>query len=285
MKGGAGRRRTPFDAHAALRGETEHALALLAQPPLTDESIHAFRQTLKRARALLRLLRDAVSDSAYVRENTCLRDAARPLARARDAAVMLDLIDELLAARKMRRYRPTLLRLRAQFRKSHERLLAGARAKRTMGRMRRLLGQSLQRTAHWRMPRDTRPVYASGLRRIYRKGRNELEAALAQGGAGALHEWRKQVKYLGVALALVAPALPRSSSKAAVAEEIARRLGDDHDLAVLATRLRRMAAGRALTSKLEGRRGKLQKRAVELARRLYKRTPDRFAVRLQIIKP
>lgn len=271
MERQSGRRRVTFDARAALRGDIEYALALLAQPPLTDESIHAFRQALKRARASLRLLRDAVSDAAYGRENACLRDAARPLARARDAAVMLDLLDELLASRKLRRYRPTFLRLRAQFRRSHARLMAGARNQRVAGKMRRLLEQSLRRTAHWRLPRDAGAVYADGLRRIYRKGRDALQAVPAQGGAGALHEWRKQVKYLGTALVLAVPASSRRAKARAVGDEIARQLGEHHDLSLLAAHSRRTRAGRAVAAKLDARRRKLRKRAIKLSRRLDER--------------
>lgn len=271
MERRSGRRRAPFDARAALRGEIEDAMALLARPPLTDESIHAFRQALKRARASLRLLRDAVSETAYATENACLRDAARPLARARDAAVTLDLLDELLASHKMRRYRPALLPLRAKVRQSHARSMARAGDRRVAGKMRRRLEQSLGRTAHWRMPRDPLPVYASGLRRIYRRGRDALESALARGSASALHEWRKQVKYLGATLVLAVPASSRRARAQAVTDEIARRLGEHHDLTLLAGQLRRTSGARGLASKLDEKRRKLRKRAIKLSRRLDER--------------
>jgi len=285
VKERAGRARPPLDVRAALRGEIEQALALLARAPLADPSIHAFRQTLKRARAALRLLRAAVPTAAYAAENAQLRDAARPLAQVRDAAVLLELLDELLGSRKMRGHRATLARLRTRLRRSHARLLAAARAARVKAGMQRRLEQSLGRTSGWRLPRDPLPVYVSGLKRLYRKGRNGLDRALTPGSAAALHEWRKQVKYLGAALALVAPALPRGAKRRKAADEIARRLGDDHDLAMLARALRRADADRALVSKLEDRRRKLQKRARKLARRLYQRPPARFASGLQKIRP
>ena len=268
MKRRAGRRGVPVDARAALRGEIEQALALLARPSLTDDSIHALRQGLKRARAALRLGRDAVPDVAYEKENKSLRDAARPLARARDSAALLELMEELLASRKLRRYRPVFVRVRAALRQSHARLLLAARGARTIGRMRRLLEGSLERTARWRLPRDARLVYRGGLRRIYRKGCEELHTALAQERPQALHEWRKQVKYLGAALAIATPGAARERKAMKVADEIARRLGDDHDLAMLTAALRRTAADRALKGKLEKKRQRLQKRAIKLARRL-----------------
>ena len=267
-----------LDIRPALRGEIERALGLLSRErALDDEAIHAVRQALKRARAALRLLRDAVTDAAYRRENRSLRDAARPLAPARDAAVMLDLVDELMAGRKLRRHRALLARLRAEFREAHARSLSRARAARASRAMRALLEQTLERTAHWRLPRDPRPVYRTGLQRIFARGRDELQAALTRDSAAALHEWRKQAKYLGTALSLVTG---ERTKAAKAANEIARRLGDDHDLAALGAALGRTADARALRARLEEKRGKLQKRAVKLARRLYRQSPDRFAARL-----
>jgi hypothetical protein len=260
-----------------LRADIERALALL-EAPLTDEAIHRVRQALKRARAALRLLREAISEAAYARENGCLRDAARPLAAARDAKVMLDLVDEMLTLRKMHRHRSDLVRLCAPLRKAHARQLAAARAKAAVAKIRRLLEHSLQRIARWRLPSDPRPIYRNGLRRIYAKGRSELRIALEQGTASALHEWRKQVKYLGAALAIVAPARRAKARKAAA--EIASRLGDDRDLAMLAAILRRSGAASELLAKIEKKRGSLQKRSIKLARRLYKRAPDRFIARI-----
>jgi hypothetical protein len=276
VKGGAGRRPPP-DARAALRSEIERAVALLEKRRLSDESVHGVRQALKRARAALRLLHDAVPEAAYARENAALRDAARPLASARDACVMLALVDEMIAARKMRPYRPVLVRLRAKLREAHARCMSAARADRALRSMRNRLEQSLERTAHWRLPRDARSVYLGGLRRIYERGQRELETARARGSASALHEWRKQVKYLGVAMDLLSGGKPRAAKPHRLAVEAARQLGDDHDLAALAAALRRMRADADLIAKLEQRRRKLQKRALRRGRRLFDPAPARFA--------
>jgi hypothetical protein len=267
-----------IDARAALRGEIERALVLVsAKRSLDDEDIHKVRQALKQARAALRLLRDAVTDADFRRENRSLRDAARPLASARDLAVMLQLVEGLMAARKLRRYRSLLAALRLRLRASHAERMALVRTARITCALRAHLEQSLERTAHWRLPGDPRRVYRAGVLRIYARGRDDLHVALARDSAAALHEWRKQAKYLGAALALLAC----DRAKAKAANEIARRLGDDHDLALLGGRLGRSAEGRALKARLEKKRRKLQKRAVKLARRLYKPSPERFAAALR----
>ncbi|NIS31707.1 MAG: CHAD domain-containing protein, partial [Actinobacteria bacterium] len=66
-------------ARADLRPATEQHF---------DGGIHDARKKLKRLRALLRLVRDDIGDSAYHNENVVLRDTARTLAGMRDAGVL-----------------------------------------------------------------------------------------------------------------------------------------------------------------------------------------------------
>lgn len=272
-----------MDVRAALHGEIELARQLLARRDLDDEAIHRLRQALKRARGALRLLRDAVSEAAYRKENAALRDAAAPLAAARDAAVMLGVVEEMMVDRRLRPHRPALGRLRARARETHARALARAQEARAMRKMGTRLERALDRTAHWRMPRNPQPVYWRGLLRIYGAGKEALENVLAQGSTAARHEWRKQVKYLGASVSLIAQHSRHGAKAVKIARELGRVLGNDHDLAVLAAALRRVRADAALLVEIEQRRRKLQKRALELGRRLYKRSPDRFAARLRDI--
>src|SRR5437763_13387486 len=58
-------------------------------------AVHAARKSVKKERALLRLMRGSVDGSRRRRENAALRDAARRLSGARDADVMIETLDEL----------------------------------------------------------------------------------------------------------------------------------------------------------------------------------------------
>src|SRR5262245_45497590 len=53
--------------------------ALRGNQPLSDAAVHGARKQLKKARADLRLLRQALAPQTYHYENTALRDVARPL--------------------------------------------------------------------------------------------------------------------------------------------------------------------------------------------------------------
>ncbi|HEY2158704.1 MAG TPA: CHAD domain-containing protein, partial [Isosphaeraceae bacterium] len=79
-----------------IRGQIDKALDELANPTEPAETVHSARKRLKRLRALLRLARDGMDRATYGREKERLRDAARPLAEARDAAVLVATLDHLV---------------------------------------------------------------------------------------------------------------------------------------------------------------------------------------------
>ena len=272
---------------AAACGEIADALQVLwTQGRPRDEAVHQVRKDLKKARAALRLLRDAVGEAAYSRENIELRDAARPLSALRDATVGLEVARELIAKEKNPARRAKLLELRrrlhAERLQSREKLLRRA----ALAEIEQALEHAGQRVEYWRVPLDDRPVLRASFERVYRKGRKALKKARAAASTESLHESRKQVKYLREALAVVADgASGRAAKLAKRAEAVADRLGDDHDLAVLEAKLAALPANSSkaeqkLRARIEARRRKLQKSALKKARRLYRRKPAAFLDRV-----
>jgi CHAD domain-containing protein len=256
------------DARGALAAELAHARALLqGRRAVDDRTAHALRRSMKRARTLLRLLREAAGERAYRRENRALRDAARTLAPLREARVLLQTLARLGALRH-----PALAPLRRE-------AAATLRRPPPAAPLDAILAASAQRIGRWRLPRPPHPGLAAGLERIYRRGRKALRRARAGGAEPALHELRKQAKSLGAALAFLRPAgLEGARRLLERARRIGADLGDAHDLATLARRARPLPP--ALHARLEKRRGKLQRRALKDARALYRQKPARFAARL-----
>ena len=268
----------------ALCDEIAAALeALWERRRPNDASMHEVRKDLKRARAALRLLRDAVGDAAYERENLELRDAARPLSGVRDAAVALEVVRWLLDKEKKPARRQKLVELRRRLLEERER----ARRKLFGGPKLAAIESSLQeagvRAEYWRYPAHDAPLRA-GLERLYRKGRKALKTARSKGSTESLHESRKQVKYLEQALAIAANGSRRLRKLSRRARKVAERLGDDHDLAMLEARLAalpaRSKAQRKLIARIEARRAKLQKKALRLARRMYRGKAAAFVDRV-----
>lgn len=244
------------------------AAALGRRPPSRD-AVHDIRRELRRARAGLRLAREAVGRRAFAVENRRLRDAARPLAAARDADVLLESIDRLLRrdlppaeARWLRRLRGAARREQAEVRRALDnRMLDGVAESIRLAQL---------RIARWRLPHDPGVAAAAGLKRIQRNVRARLETAERTPTDPALHELRKQVKYLAAALRLLPTlGLPQRGKAAARADRVAHLLGEDHDFAML--RRRFSGAGRELVARVARRRHKLQKKALKEARRLCRR--------------
>ena len=266
---------------AALCDEIADALAALwEQRRPNDEAMHQVRKDLKRARAALRLLRDAVGEAAYARENVELRDAARPLAGVRDAVVALGVLRELLRKEKKPARRAILREVRRSLHeerlRERDKLLRGWK----LAGLESALHDAGARAEYWRFPLDDAPVLRTGFERVYRKGRKALKQARSEGSTRSLHESRKQVKYLQQAVAIAAGGSRRLKKLAKRAESVADRLGEDHDLAAVQAKLAafpgRTKAERKLIARIEARRARLQKKALRQARRLYRKKPTAF---------
>jgi CHAD domain-containing protein len=278
-------------------GQLDRAIELLSDDAITPEerAIHDTRKALKRLRALLRLLRNALGEQQFAQEYGILRDAARRLAGARDAQVMLSTLDALLQRhpRKLAR-RTAMIELR--------KLLDVERAAATQ----RALGDGLtraevldelrglrERVKHWDLPeRPSIAVVESDLRRLYRQGRrrhrriDRMDPPTLD-GTRALHEWRKRVKDLRYSAEMLGlrPLARR-------ADTLGELLGEEHDLALLAALLpapgyapfedkRGKQARKALRKQIARRRRRLRKRTMREGERLYRRKPKKFTRRVR----
>ncbi len=266
------------DAITQLRGEagTEPA-----------DAIHEARKDMKKVRSALRLVRDALGDDVWRRENDHYREAARQLSSHRDAEILVEALDEL-----GERFGPTARdrfgALRGQLDEENraaqdngmlERTMAGAAAELAAGRS-RIDGLSLEG--------DDWELLAPGLHRTYRRGRKRLRAVEEEASVSNLHELRKRVKDLWYQLRLIREAdRPMIGALADHAHDLSDHLGDDHDLALLREQVKRRrdafaspADQRHLLQEIDQRRGELQFAAISLGERIYAEKPKKFRSRL-----
>ena len=216
-------------------------------------NIHAARKQLKRARATLRLLRAAIGDELYRRENVVARDSARPLSSARDDEVMSDALKGLAE-----RFGTTISAV------DMPKAAHGVSARR-LASIRAALKSAMTRAQAWRPDAQGWDSIATGLRSTYRRARRALRRARKDRAVEDLHEWRKQTKYLWHQLQILAPIAPGPVGE--LADEyhhLADYLGDEHDLAVLRSRVPASA-----TELVDRRREELQDKAFALGERLY----------------
>ena len=258
------------------------ALARLEQTRITDGAVHETRKALKKARAALRLLRCALEPAAYRAQNALLRDAGRCLSPLREPGSMLDALAALRKHAPETASRVNLDRVAKNLRAEKARAardLAGRRA--ALTKCIRLLKHSLARTEQPDFARIGAAPLLEGMRRIYRKGRRSLAQARESRDPAALHEWRKQTKYLLHALeTLYGARLGKAKKIGKRAEKLAERLGYDHDLDALGRRTQSLKTARSLKTTLQTliakRRAKLQEQAFSLGEKLYVDKPRRF---------
>lgn len=239
----------------------------------------------------MRLLRDGLGKKTYKKENTALRDAARPLSEARDGRVLLDALSSLVkyygapaTALPLSSFKRALTRRRTQARK---RVLGKSG---TLRHARKTLHEVRSRSDGWHVGRHGWSVLGAGLKRTYTKARHAFTRARARPTNENLHEWRKQTKYFWHQLQLFEP-LGRESRVAEFADlahKVEDFLGDDHDLAVLGERAEEArdtfpsTAGReALMTLIERYRAGLQQKALGLGLRLYEERPVVFTARIE----
>ncbi len=250
-----------------LRGKTDSS---------PEEAVHNARKDLKKLRALLRLARGELGESTFARENRTFRDAGRELAAARDSDVMLDTLKALDL--------PAGLGwdLRKAIQAHHARNGGGSRHVAAAGVV-SMLQNARRRVDDWPLEDDSFSALRDGLEGTYRRGRRDFKAAQANASVEALHQWRKRVKDLWYHHALLRTLWPPVMEAVGdQAHELADRLGDDHDLAVLADWIREHSgADPEFFDAVDRRRAELQAEAMTLGARLYADKPSAYVRRLR----
>jgi CHAD domain-containing protein len=264
-----------------LLRHVETAVKALRGGDPSDKQIHRARKELKRARANLRLLRDTVGQSAYIRENTALRDASRPLSGVRDAAILRETADKLISALRRGARRNLLLKVRRALEQARLEARAELRVRHAVRDSAVCLIAAATRMRKWRLDQSDTTSVCRGLQRIYRRGRKAFAIACADPTNENFHEWRKQVKYLGQSMeGWKANSANGTKRLVKRANQLADYLGDDHDLVVFEERLEKLDSPHpirpAITHDIARRRCDLRDNALKKGRWIFKAKPRSF---------
>lgn len=269
--------RRDLPSEGARRLADEELVAAIArlrgQDGSPDQRVHAARKSIKRVRALLRLLRSSMRKDRYRADNVALGDAARGLSAARDAAVAIATFDQLITQPDtlLAAVRQSLVvrSSNAGAAPDQPTLLAAADALETLRpRLTEDLGE-----LSW-------AVLEAGLEASYAGGRAAMRAAFAEPHDEAFHLWRKRAKDLWYqAQVLESSCTPQLRALTEMLAELGDLLGEDHDLAVLASAA---AASPALDERLQARHDELRDGARQLGRKIYAERPRAFLRRMKI---
>ena len=270
--------------------QLDYAVAALSGLRI-DIGIHEARKSLRRVRAILRLVRDPLGRAVYRAENIALRDAGRLIGGSRDATVMVETVIglgflyrdvlqpgafDLLGANLLERDK--LIRKRVSVDRIQEvvAVISRARERFAVWPTRGAVGEGF-------------PAVSDGIRRVYRRGRHRMDDAYQAGTSEAFHLWRKRVRYLRFEMTLLEGMWP-VVQQGIISDlaYLADALGAEHDLAELYRLLESEPemmpdenARHLLQGLLVRNRVRLQEAAAPVGARLYSEHPGDFVARLQ----
>ena len=231
-------------------GQFDRAIELLGTGTDVDAAVHSARKSMKRLRAILRLVRSEIGDTVYRAENGILRDTARLMAPMRDGQVMAAAVGGLREDFDGQLAPDALSGLEDALWQRHQ-----TRRRRVLedesvfpvvvGTLR----SARARYSAWPIetagiattdPYGRRPIadryesIAPGLARTYGRGRDEMDLAAREPTPHHFHQWRKRVKYLRHQVEVLDPLWPEMmSTYARTLDHLGEVLGEEHDLAVL----------------------------------------------------
>lgn len=263
------------------------------------DAVHESRKSIKKVRALLKLVKGELPERIYDFENKSMRDIGRLLAEMRSAQGVLNaaesvqgLYADLLAPGTFAAMVERLARRRDLIESKME------EDPHMLGRVVRSLERAYHRYGSWPTDPEARAVYGlgirdtyeavrPGLRGTYDDGRLGMVRAYRRGDPGDFHEWRKRVKDLRHQMEFLAPLWPEVVVGTAMTlNRLGDLLGEDNDLAELLGLLherpdlcpnpRERSLFRALASQ---RRNELQLASEILGRRVYAEQPKSVASR------
>ncbi len=266
------------------REQLEKALCEIKGLSHRDEgaAVHSTRKHIKRARALLRLVRRELGPEIFKGENQRLRDVARGFSGSRDARVQLQVLEKLRESAEQGEsaFPRTSAALETEI----------ADLADTFGDQQKEAATALQqicdRLEGWPLENLGADDLCAAVKRSYRRGRKSFRCASADPIAENFHTWRKRVKDLWYQAQIVQRLNETVLCNIAEsAKSLGRELGELHDLAFFRERLEAGAESpedeRAhLLGLICARERELERIALDLGARFYAEKPGAFGRRL-----
>ena len=263
---------------------------LTDQPKGRDKGVHDARKNCKRIREAYRLIRDEIGKKLYVQENIRFRDSARLLAGARDSWVMIRTLDKLVAAHIDQLPAQAFSGIRQKLTEQYETTLARELENQTtIPAILEIMGEACFQIDNLPIQKEDFSAFRPSIQRVYARGRRAMRLAYTQPSSEVFHEWRKRVKYLWYQLEILEALWPNVLAQLAdELHSLSEYLGDDHDLAVLRSRILDASAGfenerelLILVQLIDQERLELEALARPLGERLYFDPPKIFTRRLE----
>ena len=262
---------------AAARSIIADGRHALTDPELSDpEAVHEVRKTLKRWRALLRLLGRPLGEQADQMRMEA-RELMRAIAGARDAQSALDALTDLRKA-EVPFSQTSTETIRARLTEMRDAAEAKSFTKTMRDRLSRYLDYATLSLERWPLKAIDFDTVTDGLTSTYRRARQLVPDGWTDAEAEHLHDLRRRVVEHRHQMDLVEPLWPRLGKVwAEEAQRLRNQLGACQDLAVLTS----LTAPHELLAPWRSRLSPL----IEERRRAHMKTAQRLSGRLFAEKP
>ncbi|HVW54171.1 MAG TPA: CHAD domain-containing protein [Rhizobiaceae bacterium] len=251
-----------------------------------DAGAHEARKRFKRLRGLLRLIADAAPGFRR-REEQRIKEIADSLSAIRDATAMIEAIDRFAGDAEDPQAIDHLMALRRGLLARRDRILRKQGSlEATVGRAIEGLHRAekaLEKLTFRDDAAEASELLAKSVEKTCRRARKALRKAAEKGRDADFHALRKGVKYHEMHLQLLSDAWPAVlKERWKKAEKLGDRLGDLHDIPVLAATIENEQIGdkadRKLVRKIMRRKHKkLSAECLEDAGRLFHARPETVA--------
>ena len=247
--------------------------------------VHAIRVSIKRLRALLRLIRPAIGEAAFERENAALRTCGRRLAFSRDMTIVQQTLSALAESLRNKGDRQVV---RQALSHSEMRLDPRLEIEQAMQDVARTLQRAAGRIKRMKLAGSEWQTVGKGLRVVYAQARKRMQIAFTKRSDKAYHEWRIRVKNLYHQLQMLDPMWPKRLKRlAARLKTLQAGIGADHDLVVVKSLLLDQPdafggdeAVRRLAGLLEAKSRQLRSKSRPLGKALFREEPGAFIRKL-----
>jgi CHAD domain-containing protein len=251
-------------------------------------AIHESRKSLKKARALLRLVQPHLGPF-YRQENDSLRQIARELSEIRDAGAIVDTLRELRKRYPDQLSGPELDAAEQAILARKQDTENAQRLKETLPNLVEELDEVAARVKDLNVTADGFTAISTGLKNRFRRGRKAMLRARAHPLPENYHEWRKRVKdHWYHARLLEASWTEMMRAYADQLKVLQEWLGDDHNLTVIRDVLLKELDFQEddptmtkLLPVIAQEQQKLRERSLALGSRIYAEKARTFVRRLQ----
>lgn len=271
---------------------TEMITGLTDQPQGPHIAIHEARKTLKRLRALYRLVADG--DKHFCeRESARLRDAARHLAGGREAAAFAETARWLVSQARSADETALVSRIAAALKVRRD-ALSGADVMQQIDLAVSDCRGAMEGAGELSLPDSRKKMarrVARGWQHALRRGRRALSPLTVDAEADAFHELRKAIQRLNAYHDLLRPLWPQAMiARQDKLRDLIDTLGRENDLAGIAALMGREPQhfGEAIEQVvfqhiLAKRRQALRLAALQQAAKIYATDPQEDARRIEVL--